>query len=230
MNRSSVNLDEISDVFLFSAVNETLLEQIAATASKYRLARGEVLFKFGDEVTHFYYVQRGRVQLSRSSSSGDEKVIALIAAGETFAEALMFGPAVHGYPVDARMIEDGDLIAFALPAMRTLLRESTDACFRIMASMSKRLHDLVVQIDEITLHNATYRLVSFLLTQLPAGAEHARDIQLVVPKLVIASRLSIQPETFSRILSHLRHDGLLDGEGAHIVLKDVQRLRQIVES
>jgi CRP-like cAMP-binding protein len=84
VTRSKVNLDEISDVFLFSAVDGTLLKLIAAAASKYRLARGDVLFKFGDEVTHFYYVQRGRVQLSRSSSSGIAgSVLALLhGAGE----------------------------------------------------------------------------------------------------------------------------------------------------
>jgi len=229
MNKSRVDSAEVAAVFLFSALDDTMLTSIAAASSKRRLTHGDVLFNFGDPVNHFYYVVKGQVQLSRSSSSGDEKVIALIGAGETFAEALMFGQAARGYPVDARMVQDGELLAFEVSAMRSLLAESTDACFKIMASMSRRLHELIVQIDDITLHDATYRLVSFLLTQLPSGAEHARDIQLVIPKLVIASRLSIQPETFSRILARLRHDGLLDGEGAHIVLKDVERLRQIVE-
>ncbi len=230
MKKLRVTRADVSRVFLFANLDGRLLEPIAAAASRKQLNHGDVLFKFGDEITHFYYVASGLIQLSRSSSRGDEKVIALIGAGETFAEALMFASADRGYPVDARMVEDGELIAFAVAPVRALLHESTDACFRVMASMSKRLHELIIQIDDITLHNATYRLVCFLLTQLPSGAEHARDIQLVVPKLVIASRLSIQPETFSRILARLRHDGLIDGDGAHIVLKDVERLRRMVET
>lgn len=100
--------------------------------------------------------------------------------------------------------------------------------FRVMTSMSARLHEPIVQIDDITLHDATYRVVTFLLTQLPAGAEHARVIQPVVQKRVIASRLSIQPETFSRLLARLRRGGLIDADGAHIVLKDVERLQRLV--
>jgi len=95
--------------------------------------------------------------------------------------------------------------------------------------MCSRLRELVLQIDEITLHNGTYRLVAYLLRQLPPDAEHARDIQLSIPKNVIASRLSLQPETFSRILGNLRHADLLVTEGAHIVLKDVAGLRQLIE-
>lgn len=228
MSKRRIDSAEIAEVFLFSDLEDAELQPIAAAASGRSLARGQSLFNLGDPVTHFYYVASGQVQLSRSSRRGDEKVIALIGAREVFGEALMFHPRNRGYPVDARMVQDGELIAFEISTVRALLQGSPDTCFRVMASMSARLHELVVQIDEITLHDATYRLITFLLTQLPARAEHARDIQLVVPKLVIASRLSIQPETFSRILSRLRRDGLIDADGAHIVLKDVERLKCMV--
>lgn len=52
-----------------------------------------------------------------------------------------------------------------------LLRRSPEACFGMLASMSRRLHMLVNQIDSLTLQNATYRLVTYLLEQIPAGAE-----------------------------------------------------------
>ena len=51
----------------------------------------------------------------------------------------------------------------------------------------------------------------------------------MTPKVVIASRLSIQPETFSRILARLRDDGLVASEGSSIVVKDVEGLRRFVQ-
>ncbi len=229
MSNTPVTADEIRAIFLFANAEEALLARLTQAASRTRLDGGEFLFHFGEPLSNFYYVDGGCMQLSRSSPSGVEKVIAVINRGETFGEALMFADNARGYPVNARAIESCSLIGFAIPAVREVLRESTDTCFRIMASMSRRLHELVIQIDEITLHNATYRLVAYLLQQLPDDIAHASDIQLVIPKLVIASRLSIQPETFSRILARLRQDGLVDSEGAHIVLKDVAALRKILD-
>ena len=70
---------------------------------------------------------------------------------------------------------------------------------------------------------------TFLVEQLPDGALQSSDVQLMTPKLIVASRLSIQPETFSRILKRLRSLGLIDVDGAHIVLRDVEGLRHLVE-
>jgi CRP-like cAMP-binding protein len=94
--------------------------------------------------------------------------------------------------------------------------------------MSRRLHMLVNQIESLTLQNATYRLVAYLLDQIPAGVAHSPDLQLTTPKGVIASHLAIQPETLSRILAKLRRGGLIEVEGNHITVRDVAALRRMV--
>lgn len=229
MPRSNVKPTDVHRVFLFAGVDGEILDHIVTATHRIALAAGESLFHVGDAVTHFYYVESGRIQLSRSSSAGDEKIIAVIGPGETFAEALMFSAQTDGYPVDARAIAPTSLLCFAATAVRSLLAQSPETCFRMMSSMSRRLRELVLQIDEITLHNGTYRLVAYLIRQLPPEPEHARDIQLTLPKNIIASRLSIQPETFSRILADLRRADLLLTDGPNIVLKDVSGLRRLLE-
>jgi CRP-like cAMP-binding protein len=78
------------------------------------------------------------------------------------------------------------------------------------------------------LHNATYRLVVYLLDQLPEGALELSSIHLSANKSIIASRLSIQPETFSRILLRMSKQGLIDVQGNDITLLDVKGLRQLL--
>jgi DNA-binding Lrp family transcriptional regulator len=51
---------------------------------------------------------------------------------------------------------------------------------------------------------------------------------LPAPKHVIASRLSITPETLSRALKELTKQGLIKLEGAQIELVDVDKLRQLI--
>ena len=54
-------------------------------------------------------------------------------------------------------------------------------------------------------------------------------LHLVAPKNVIASRLGIQPETFSRVAARLMKDGLIRVQGQDIVLLDIEGLRARAE-
>ncbi len=94
--------------------------------------------------------------------------------------------------------------------------------------MGRQLHGKITDIDNLTLHNATYRLVVYLLEQLPEGAMALSSIHLGATKSIIASRLSIKPETFSRILLRMSKQGLIEVHGNDITLVDVIGLRELL--
>ncbi len=228
MRGRPIEIDELRRLPVFSGLADEQLATVARTAQVIGLKRGQQLFRVGDPAAHFYYLRSGQLKLLRSSFQGDEKVISVVRPGQSFAEAVLFAGAA-GYPVTATAIEESVVLAFDGPMFKELLRASPDTCFRVMAVLSGRLRELVLQIDELTLHNATYRLAAYLLDQLPSGAVHSRDIQFTTPKVVIASRLSIQPETFSRILANLRDMNLVATEGSQIVVRDVDGLRRLLQ-
>ena len=67
-----------------------------------------------------------------------EKVIEIVVAGQTFAEALMFleRPA---YPVGAQALQPVELISLDARDFLSMLSESVSTCFVLMADMSRRL-------------------------------------------------------------------------------------------
>jgi len=219
----------LHSIYLLSALDPAQLEAIRRTMRVQRLAAGERLFDHGQPAHHFFYVVRGQVKLFRISAEGDEKVIEIIGPRQTFAEAVMFMDRPGGYPVSAEALEETELWGFDNQVMLAALRESVDSCFRLMAAMSMRLHRQIDEIDTLTLHNATFRFVNFLLQQIPPGVVESPEIQLTTPKNVIASRLSIQPETLSRILARLQREGLVEVHGHSLVLGDVAGLRSLLE-
>jgi CRP-like cAMP-binding protein len=133
------------------------------------------------------------------------------------------------YPVNAEAVNESRLLAFDQKMLLGLLRGSPEACFGLLASMSRRLHMLVNQIESLTLQNATYRLVAYLLEQIPRDVTASPEVVLTTPKGVIASRLAIQPETLSRILARLRQGGLIEVHGNHITVRNVEALRKVVQ-
>lgn len=227
-NASSLR-SELQQGYLFAGLDETQLQAVLKDMGSVTLQKGEGVFAQGDPARRFYLVRQGQIKLFRLSPDGNEKVIELIRPGQTFAEALIFMAEPVKYPVHAEAVEDTELLSFDNAGFKALLRESVDTCFRLMASMSVRLHKQINEIDRLTLHSATHRLVTYLLQELPDDVVASPQVRLTTAKSVIASRLSIQPETLSRILARLSRKGYLEVHGTNIILHDIRALQALVE-
>lgn len=231
MNHTNFTIDTLSELrqaYLFADVDDAQLVRLGRSIQNVQLQHGDTLFHHGQPAERFFFLRTGQVKLFRVSPDGHEKIIEIIRPGQTFAEAVMFvGP--HGrYPVSCEAISDCALYALDQRAFLQELADSHEISFGMLASMSRRLHMLVNQIDGLTLQNATYRLVMYLLEQTPRDATATTDLQLTTPKNAIASRLAIQPETFSRILGKLRDQGLVAVHGNQITLCNLDGLRELV--
>jgi CRP-like cAMP-binding protein len=210
---------------LFEPLNEEQRERISQESHEIHLGPGQALFSQGEPAHQFFLVIEGMIKLFLLSREGDEKVIEVIPPGKSFAEAVMFMEPAK-YPVNASAVGDTRLLAFENRIFLDLLEGSPALTRKLLATMSRRLHALLQEIDELTLHNATYRLVTYLLQQDRRGEGL---IDLSVPKQLVASRLSIKPETLSRILARLRERGLVQIDGERIKLLDEPGLRAELE-
>lgn len=227
MELDNVILDEFQHITLFEALDDSQLQTVISTTRKFTLPAKSILFEKDTKAEYFYLVHSGQVKLFCLSADGDEKVIEILYPSQTFAEAIMFMPK-QIYPVSAEAIKDSVVYCFDMKVFRSMLEDSQETCFRLLAIMGRNLHSRVNEINNLTLHNATYRLVVYLLDQLPEGALELSSIHLSANKSIIASRLSIQPETFSRILLRMSKQGLIDVQGNDITLLDVKGLRQLL--
>lgn len=209
---------------LFAQLEEPQLTQVIAAALPVRLEAGEELFSHGQRASRFYILETGTIQLYRLSAAGEEKVIELIQPRQSFAEAVMF---MEGnlYPVSARAIVPSELWGFDMKVFRTVLQTSPAVCFRLLGRMSQRLHQLLQEIDELTLQNATMRVAQYLLRSAPHQNCTCYSVQWETPKQVLASRLSVRPETFSRILQQLVQAGMIQVHGKTVEVLDAARLR-----
>lgn len=224
---NNLNKDILHQIPLFQALDEKQFKIVLKSSHVLSMAAKSTLFERGSTASHFYLLKSGQIKLFCLSEEGDEKVIEIINPSETFAEAIMFMPK-QIYPVSAETLKKSEVYSFDMKVFRGLLENSKETCFRLLATMGKQLHSRISDINNLTLHNGTYRLVVYLLEQLPEGAVALSDIHLDTTKVIIASRLSIKPETFSRILLRLSKQGLIEVHGNDITLLDVDGLRNLL--
>ncbi|MEZ5540849.1 MAG: Crp/Fnr family transcriptional regulator [Pseudomonadota bacterium] len=214
---------------LFARLPEDQFDQILDHTRLVILQEGEVLFEQRQPAKDIFLQRSGQVKLALVSPEGHEKVIDLISPGGSFAEALMFAGAPI-YPVSATALVSSSVWGVNAATYASILRQSTDACFGVMTQMSRRLHWQIAEIDRLTLHNAAFRLIAYLLDQVPSTDLGTSTIHLDTPKHVIASRLSITPETLSRTFAKLAKEGFLEIQDNAVDIHDIERLREYVRS
>lgn len=224
MRLNEQDLQLLRRCYLFGGMDPAAYREVVEHARLVQLAAGQDLFQQGQALTAIYLVTEGMIRLYRVSLQGEEKVIDLVGPGRSFAEAALFMG--RRYPVCAAAQSASRLIAIDAAHFRGWLAEDTERCFRLMAAMSARMHKLLNDIDQLTLMKATDRLLQYLLDHSDPDEEGRWVVELEAPKLVIASRLGIKPETFSRLLHKLTEQGCIEVQENRIHIADPERMRQ----
>ncbi len=206
----------LKDHYLFGQLSDAQIRRIAQHARRFHLATNQWVFLQGERADRFFLVLRGLVKLFIVTPEGHEKVIELPRPGDTFAEALMFQQ--HAvYPLNASVLVDTDILSLDAQDFASLLRESTDACFVLFASLSRRLHALIREIEDLSTQSATCRVARYLFEKAPRNGSSYR---LEIPKSTLASRLSVKPETLSRIIRQLTRREIISIRGSLISIRD----------
>ncbi len=191
---------------LFNQLTPTDLQILAEQAKSIVVAKHEYLFLQHDPAHHFYYVVNGCISLRRQLEGGEERVVELISTGQSFAEALMFLN-ISRFPVAAQAEQKSVVIQFESALYRSLLTASTENCLQLLGSFSRRIHQLFNELNEAALLTANQRLASYLLKL--SRQQRSLVVQLPASKQTIASRLSIQPETLSRLMYQFQQEQII---------------------
>ena len=208
----------------FAGVPEAVIDRIAAETTEMHVPRGEILFTRGDPCRGFFLVIYGQVKLSLVTPEGTEKVVDVVGAKRTFGEALMF--AGKPYMVMAQTLEDTMLLHVSRDAVFREVDRDPAFARALLAGLSQRLHRLIHDVESYSLESGMQRVIGYLLHLGDNSAETGpHTVTLPMSKALVASRLNLTPEHFSRILHDLTEAGFIRVNGRSIAIADVQRLK-----
>lgn len=210
---------------MFDGLDSAHVHSLATQSRSSFLPGGQVLFRRGTPSTGFYVVRDGRMQLSVSNSEGVVKVLEIISPGGAFGHAVMF--LREPYPVDATALVDTHLVFVPSTAVDTILDGDPAMARLMLASMARRLQGKVQDIAMLSLQSATQRIIAYVLGAIPdadAPAGASTRVELPALKQVLASRLGMTPETFSRAMRTLSGEGLVSVDGSVVVIPDIAAL------
>ena len=196
-----------------------------SSAERYLAARGAVLLRRAESSPWVLYLESGRVILGVMDGDTVEHQMGAI-EGPCWLEATS---AVLNLPHAVDAVADTELHLRRIPLPE--FRHSLDA---MPATAQDVLHDVAVahrQQTELAVSrlakDAEARCAEWLLRHAQTGDKGSLAVLLHQRKRSIAAQLGIAPETFSRVLRHLRERSLISGSGRVLNLVDPGGLRSL---
>jgi CRP/FNR family transcriptional regulator, dissimilatory nitrate respiration regulator len=213
---------------LFGGLADAELARLEAASRLIRLQRGDFLFNVGEPCKAMHVVADGRVRLFFTSRQGHEKVLEIVDCGGSVDEAQVLTD--EAYTVTAQAMTDTQVIQISREAMVHELDIDPQLSLKMLRGLASREYRMLCDLESCAQHSGVQRVVAFLLDEIPASRAGCRSIELTltVAKGVIASRISLTQEHFSRLLKSLSDRGLIHVDQKLIAIPDTARLRQLL--
>ena len=210
---------------LFSELTAEEIDGLAAATAQVRAPTGTLVFRRGDPCNGFHVIVYGQIKLALAGHDGSEKVVEVLGPGQSFGEAVMF--LERPYVVFAEALADSLLLFIGKAALLAEIERNPRFARKMLAGLAMRLHRLMGDLEAYSLKTGTQRVIGYLLRDAPQSADPgtAYEVELDTSKGVIASRLNITREHFSRILHELTAAGLIRVRGRQVSIKDLAQLR-----
>lgn len=219
----------IAQLPLFSGLAGGILDALAAKAQLRRVAQADYVVRCGEAGHELFAVVFGQVQLVFGEPGNEPGVLALIGPGNTFGEAAMW--LEIEYPVSVRATQDTLLIAVPRDVLEPLVLRHPELSMRLLTCISRRFHNLVTNLGSHKQKSGEQRLAAYLLglPNLNGDALQPR-VKLPASKGTIASLVSIQPETLSRILRRFSENGWIEMRGRELTITRADALRTMSDA
>lgn len=218
-------VEAIAAIPLFGSLSAEQIERLAARARMRQLTRAEIVVHKGDQPQGLFVVTSGQIMLTLVSSSGNEKIIELVAAQQAFGEVALLTDSA--YPFYAQAVRAVSLLFVPRDLVQELLEQSPGFACAMLTSLATRTQNLLQDVETYTQHTSATRVVSYLRQLCQDNDEPGDSIAVTLPttKQIIASRLNLSPETLSRILHELSEAKLIAVNGRQIRIASRERLR-----
>jgi CRP-like cAMP-binding protein len=217
-------LGYLSALPMFNELSPAARHSLLPHCSLLRFTRDDMIFRKGEGCEELHVLVSGRIKLYVVSAAGQEKVVELVEPGHSFAEAAMLLESL--YLLNARALTATLLLRIDKQAVMEQMAKNHRFSKQMLEKFAQRIQGLLRDVEGYALHSGVQRLIDYLLNNLTG--EHPRtgvvSAYLPASKATIASRLSLTPEYFSRVLLELKIAGLIEIDKREIRILDVHQL------
>lgn len=183
--------------------------------------RGKFLYMHGDANTYFYVICRGTVQVFRETPDGHEVTSNILIAGDTInADEVVTGMTIH--TANARAVDEAAVLEIPVKWLRENLKDLGNLSVHLLTDLAGRLRSAEMEAEHLTTMSAAQIVACYLQKICVLYNFDPHGFELPYTKTLIASRLRMELETFSRTLQKLKDQGVTV-TGSHVSFTNARK-------
>jgi CRP/FNR family cyclic AMP-dependent transcriptional regulator len=218
----------LAGIDVFSGLETEALKDIERRCTHRRYAPGEPIVSHLDTSDDVFFLVSGDVRVTIYSLAGKAVSFRDLGPGAVFGEY----PAIDGGPRSASVEARTSCLVASMraAAFRELLRTEPRVAQALMSQFVTTIRALTTRVYEFSTLAVNNRIQAELL-RLASSAPRREGAAQIVPApthVEIASRIGTHREAVTRELNRLSRIGLIERQSGAIMVKDVERLAQIV--
>jgi CRP-like cAMP-binding protein len=198
----------VDNLKLFWGASPEQRAGVAAQCWTLVLPRGSALVRRGERLPGVLALAYGAIKLRIAKPGGKERVVRVVAAGESFGEsaALLGKPA----PFDPVALASSKLVVIPTAAIFALIERDARLARGAVAILAERHLHLLEELHANGPRRGVQRLASYLDSVAePVAGNGALRARLPGTKTLVAAQLGMSKETLSRLLRRLATRGLV---------------------
>lgn len=211
---------------LFNSLSDAEKEDLIKGGRIRNYPRGSTIFIHGSPVTHFYIIIAGVVQLYRTNADGEEKTIDIMKSGHTMCEAEIMD-SCRSHRVNAITVDDTVIIEFPVNWLKEAAKKYSPFALNLLSLISQQAHLAEVEAEHQATMTAAQLVACFMQRLCVLYDFKPESFELPYSKTLIASRLGMELETFSRTLAKLKDHGITV-KGNHVSINDLEKIEEYV--
>jgi CRP/FNR family transcriptional regulator, cyclic AMP receptor protein len=220
----------LAGITIFADLSGKALARVQQCCSWRRYQPGESIVGYLDSSDDVFFVISGEVRVTIYSLVGKAVSFRELGPGEVFGEY----PAIDRGPRSASVEARKTSIVATLPgaAFRELIRSEPVVAQALLPHLVMKIRALTARVYEFSTLAVSNRIQAELL-RLARLAEPGGKSARIAPAPThteIASRVSTHREAVTREFARLSRVGLIEREGSALLVKDVERLAEMVHA
>ncbi|MCL4234903.1 MAG: Crp/Fnr family transcriptional regulator [Deltaproteobacteria bacterium] len=220
----------LTNVFIFSGLDDRALSFIERVSEERTYAEGEHVFREGDPPRWFPILLAGHVKLWKRAKGEREVILRIVHAGDVFGELATFSE--HPYSASATTLSPARVLLIPHDAFLRLFREFPEIGFELMLDLAARLR-LAHDVLHAMATDSVDRRVAKCLVRLAerAGNENGALVRFGFPirRRDVAAISGTTVETAIRVLGDFRRHHWIGGGRRSLEIHDLGALKRFAE-
>jgi len=222
------SLTFINTISIFSSLPNHIKEQLQQIILTKSVTKGEILFYEMQSAESIFFINEGKVKLTKSSSEGKEIVLNIRQQGEIFAEVALFGPHDTTYPATAKVMEGGTVSYIRNEDLEIFLTQHPELAMSIFRIMAERLRLSQSTLRDVALYGKLSALAATLVRLTEDYGVNKEDGIYIDIKLThedLGNFFGASRESVTRMMNQLKKQEILSKKQGYLVIHNLSDLQ-----